>query len=207
MHSFSPLPRVRSWSVCVALAALWLSPAVAEAKKVSHARKAPAALAFDADADGVRDDQDACPKVAGLSNSDAKQNGCPEKFASGAAGPASATFAGFRLLDNGNSVIFVELTGPIAVEVARVRGKLVYTLVATKVPLRNNKNPLLTGEFASSVVSARLVSSKKAKSAELVVAVRGDVKSTQRISKRDGGALLEIEFPAPTPGSAQATKP
>jgi len=189
---------LRSSSVVVAaaLGALTLLPnADALAAKGAHHAHAPRALVDDADADGVLDEHDACPKEAGLPSDDPKLNGCREKFASGAAGPASVTFTGFRALDNGGSQIFVELTGPIAVEVGRVRGQLVYTLVATKIPSRNNRNPLLASEFASPVISARLFANKKTKAAELVVALRSDVRSTQRLVKRNGGAVLEIEFP------------
>ncbi len=95
--------------------------------------------------------------------------------------------------------MYIELSGPIAVQ-ARKRGDtLTYTLLDTRVPIRNNQNPLLTNDFPSSIVSAALVNDKKAKSARLVLVLRDDFQPKHRLLRRNGGATLEIELPARQP--------
>lgn len=150
----------------------------------------------DLDGDGVTDDRDACPKFAGVPSDDPKQNGCPAKVATVEAGPASVTFAGFRGMPDGRSVVYIELTGPIAFEVRKSHGTITYTLVDTQVPIRNNQNPLITNDFPSSVMSAVLSSDKKSKDAYLILKLRDDFDPKQRLVKRGNGAALEIELPA-----------
>jgi len=166
----------------------------------------------DRDGDGVADGDDACPDTKGSESNEPQLRGCPapvvatgaanERLASEGAGPAEVTFAGFRTLPDGRSVVYIELTGPIAVEVSKSPGMVSYTLLQTKVPIRNNKNPLLTNDFPSSILSATLVADKKAKAARLVLKLRDAVEPKHRLVKRNGGAALEIELPAPAPTPA-----
>ncbi len=71
----------------------------------------------------------------------------------------------------------------------------------TKIPQRNNQNPLLTNEFPSSIVSAVLSADKKSKSARLVLQLRSDFEPKHRLVRRNGGAALVIELPAPGPNT------
>ena len=184
-------------------------------------------LPRDRDDDGIVDSDDACPQEPGVASDDKTKNGCPqapepepapvpapapaptppkrvesdESFGSAAAGPAEVTFAGFRTLPDGRAVVYIELTGPIAVQAKTTGNTITYTLRDTRVPIRNNRNPLLTNDFPSSVVSAALVADKKDKSAHLVLVLRGDMQPKHRLVRRNGGATLEIELPAPSPAS------
>jgi OOP family OmpA-OmpF porin len=170
-------------------------------------------LHLDRDDDGVADTGDACPTVAGVASTDRTKNGCPvvtepappppppprevtEKLVSAQAGPAQVTFAGFRSLPDGRSLVTIELTGPIAVEFKKSGDVITYTLIDTKVPERNNENPLLTNDFPSSIVSAKLVDEKKAKSARLILVLRDDFVPKHRLVRRNSGTALEIELPA-----------
>lgn len=176
----------------------------------------------DRDDDGVADTDDACPDVPGVSATDKTKNGCPivaeptappgpppremtEKLTSAEAGPAQVTFAGFRTLPDGRSLVTIELTGPIAVEFKKSGDVITYTLIDTKVPERNNENPLLTTDFPASIVSAKLIDEKKAKSARLVLVLRDDFLPKHRLVRRNGGTSLEIELPAAKAGASPST--
>jgi hypothetical protein len=116
-----------------------------------------------------------------------------------AAGQAKATseitFSGYQSLPGGRGILFVEMTDPVAVEAKQTGQVIEYRLVGARVPLRNNKNPLLLRDFVSSALSAVLVPDKQA--VRLVVTLRANVKPTHRLVARGKGAVLEIELPSP----------
>ena len=122
-------------------------------------------------------------------------------------GPAEVTFAGFREIANGRALVEIELTGPVAVKVKKDHDRVVFELLNTKVPEKNNQNPLLTSEFPSSINSAVLSADKKSHSARLVMQLRSDFEPTHRLVKRGSGSALQINLPAPTPDTNSKTKP
>src|SRR5262245_58761734 len=65
------------------------------------------------------------------------------------AGAAIATFPGFRLLPDGRSRIYVELTKQVSVDERRADGMLIYVIHDARVPVRNNRNSLITTHFAT----------------------------------------------------------
>jgi Thrombospondin type 3 repeat len=173
----------------------------------------PAPPPRDTDGDGIPDRDDACPRKKGVASDDPKLNGCaavvakalaaaPTRIASAAAGPAQLTFAGFRSFDDGTSLVFVELTGPVAVDVKKVRGTLVYTLANTRVPLRNNRNPLLTSDFSSIVRRTTIAQRKKA--VEISLQLKADIQPEQRLVQRGAVTVLEIQLPKAPPASARS---
>jgi hypothetical protein len=155
----------------------------------------------DADGDGVPDAKDACPKEPGIKSSDAKTSGCAARVDAGKVkDKAEITFSGYQSLSGDRGIVFVELTDPVAVEVSRNGQVIEYKLVGASVPLKNNKNPLLLRDFASSAMSAQLVPDKK--SVRLVITLRGKVSPSHRMVARGArggarGAALEVELPAP----------
>lgn len=150
----------------------------------------------DTDGDGVPDAKDACPKEPGVKSSDPKTSGCPSRVDAGKIkSKAEVTFSGYQSLPGDRGLVFVELTDPVAVEVSRSGQVIEYRLVGASVPLKNNKNPLLLRDFASSALTAQLVSDKK--SVRLVVTLRGNVSPSYRMVSRGKGAALEVELPAP----------
>ncbi|HEX4340542.1 MAG TPA: hypothetical protein VH062_31755 [Polyangiaceae bacterium] len=132
-------------------------------------------------------------------------------------GTAAITFTGFDEHTDGSSRLYVKLSHPVSVEPTITGTHLEYVLVGTRIPIRNNKNPLITSHFGSQVVSARLVledhgkTSKgkkrvKAKvaplvadAARLVVETREAVTPQHRMVRNsDGTAMLVIDFAKPS---------
>jgi len=116
---------------------------------------------------------------------------------------ALATFPGFRLLPDGRSRIYVELTRTVSVDERRAEGMLVYVIHDARVPVRNNRNALITTHFATPVGRARLLAAGA--DVELIIDLRKSVSATQKIvAGENGGARLEVDFPAgdypPVPG-------
>jgi hypothetical protein len=116
---------------------------------------------------------------------------------------AVATFPGFRLLPDGRSRIYVELTKAVSVDERRAEGKLVYVIHDARVPVRNNRNSLITTHFVTPVGRARLLSAGA--DVELVIDLRQAASASQKIVTADnGGVRLEVDFPAgdypPVPG-------
>jgi hypothetical protein len=71
------------------------------------------------------------------------------------------------------------------------------------VPVRNNRNALITTHFATPVGRARL--HKAGADVELIIDLRKNVSATQKVvAGETGGARLEVDFPAgdypPVPG-------
>jgi hypothetical protein len=123
---------------------------------------------------------------------------------------AEITFIGYQALSGGRGLLFVELSRAVEVEVTRSGSVIEYKLVNARVPLKNNKNPLLLRDFGASALSAVLVPSAvkkprgaktEAHSVRLVVTLRGNASPTHRIVARGKGAALEIELPAAAAGS------
>jgi hypothetical protein len=130
----------------------------------------------------------ALPRVAGADDSCGKRGSKHQQCL------PEVTFTGFRALPDGRSVVFVELTSLVPVTVHKDHRTVEYTLASCRVPLRNNTRPLLTGEFASSVSSARLVPAKD--SVKLVIRLGADVEPQHRVLPRGKGVVLEVTVPA-----------
>ncbi len=110
---------------------------------------------------------------------------------------SQVTFTGFHEFEDGSARIWVRLTKAVNVEERAAKGKVTFVLKGAKVPGRNNKNPLITSHFTSSVMSARLLATKH--DAELVIALKQDVSPKHRVvSRPDGTISVQIDFPAPT---------
>jgi len=125
----------------------------------------------------------------------------PSKAA--AADTAEITFLGYRAFSGGRGVLFVELSRKVTVEMSRSGSVVEYKLVGASVPLKNNNNPLLLRDFASSALTAVLVPGGRGKakrkgeepSVRLVVTLRGGATPTHRIVPHGNGAALEIDLP------------
>ncbi|HEX3775005.1 MAG TPA: thrombospondin type 3 repeat-containing protein [Polyangiaceae bacterium] len=174
--------------------------------------KAVAAPPADSDGDGIPDQFDACPNDPGVHSPVRRKNGCPvETRASAKPGAAAEmTFAGFRSFDDGTSLVFVELSAPATVNVTKQRGSVIYTLENTKVPLRNNRNPLITVDFSSLVKRATIKQHKKA--VELTLELKADLELQSQTVQRGGATVLEIRLPKapavlPAPARAEARTP
>jgi len=108
---------------------------------------------------------------------------------------AVATFPGFRLLPDGKSRIYVELTKAVSVEERRAAAVLVYVIRDARVPVRNNRNALITTHFPTPVGRARLLSAGP--DVELLIDLRQAASATHKVvAGENGGARLEVDFPA-----------
>jgi len=134
----------------------------------------------------------------------AREAGAPEHRAetpASAPAPVEVIFTGFaRRTDQGASV-FVRMTGevPVAVEVSGRR--IVYRLAGAKLGVKNNANPLPTGEFGPPVSSVALVPSNGG--VDVVIDLSGDpgdTAPTHRIVSQSKLATLVVDLP---PAKAQ----
>ena len=118
------------------------------------------------------------------------------KREAGNAGRPMVTFTGFHVFADGSARIWVRLTRGVPVEERAAKGTVTYVLRGARVPGRNNKNPLLTSYFASSVMSARLIPTKH--DTELVITLKEAVSPKHRVVERpDGTASVQVDLPAP----------
>jgi hypothetical protein len=122
-------------------------------------------------------------------------------------------FTGFQVFEDGSSRLSVHLTGTPEVT-EKVAGKRAeYVFHGVRIPVRNNKNPLVTRHFSSVVTAARFVVAKEKTKAKarrgrdkdealevsLVVDLREAVKPAHRTAKgADGATLFVVDFPKPT---------
>ncbi len=109
-------------------------------------------------------------------------------------GSPIAAYPGFRMLDDGRSRVFVELSASVPVEERRAQGTLTYILKGARIAARNNRNALIPTAFETPVSRARLVPVDD--DVELVVELRADSIPAYRMTALEGGrAALEIDFP------------
>lgn len=129
-----------------------------------------------------------------------------EKGMGSSDGPV-ATFAGFRMLPDGSTRLFVELSGRVPVTKRDGEGVLTYTLKGARLAAKNNKNALVTTHFNTPVSRARLVPTGD--DIEVVIELRAETTPAHRIVRRDGEASqLQIDFPAGTfPVAKEEPKP
>jgi hypothetical protein len=138
-----------------------------------------------------------------LAPAPAQSQGKKAAAATSASAATEITFTGYQSLPNGGGILFVEMTKAVEVEVVRNGRQVEYRLVGARVPLRNNKNPLLLSDFDSSAASAQLVTDKAKRGkhgkrepgVRLVLKLRSDVVPVHRVVQRGKGAALEIELP------------
>jgi hypothetical protein len=155
---------------------------------------APATAQQSAEPFAADDLAGATSSAPAASSRDARPDGAPLDTRKGEVS-SEITFTGYQSLADGRGIVFVEMSEPVTVEVTRSGQVVEYRLLGARVPLKNNKNPLLLRDFNSSAVTAVLVADKK--SVRLVITLRGAVSPVHRMVSRGKGAALEVELPAP----------
>jgi hypothetical protein len=132
-----------------------------------------------------------------------------------AGGPA-ITFTGFHVFEDGRSRIFVKLTNEVPVEARYSGRKVEYLFRGAKIPIRNNKNPLITEHFPASIVSARYAVDKdkkgkgrdKSADARLEIVLREESRPTHKVERQgDGTAIFTVDLPKPTTPPPPAPTP
>ncbi|HWO09745.1 MAG TPA: AMIN domain-containing protein [Polyangiaceae bacterium] len=110
--------------------------------------------------------------------------------------PVEVIFTGFaRRTDRGAS-IFVRMTGEVPVAVEQSGRRIVYRLAGAKLGVKNNANPLPTGEFGPPVSSVALVPSNGA--VDVVIDLTndpGDKAPTYRLVSHSNLATLVVDLP------------
>lgn len=130
--------------------------------------------------------------------------GAPEPPAGEAPAPSAPVeviFTGFaRRTDQGASV-FVRMTGEVPIAVEQSGRRIVYRLTGAKLGVKNNANPLPTGEFGPPVASVALVPSNGAVDVVIdLIGDPGDKAPTHRFVSQSKLATLVVDLP---PAKAQ----
>jgi len=110
-------------------------------------------------------------------------------------GPAIVTLPGFRMLPDGGSVVFLEVSGRVHVVESRAEGRLSYHLAGAQVPERTNRLDIPTDAFATPVGHVQLLAEPGG--ADLIIELRAPTTPTARVQDSARGIVLRIEFPKP----------
>jgi hypothetical protein len=119
-----------------------------------------------------------------------------------------ATYPGFRILPDGRTQVFVDLSRSATVQERRVGPTLTYVLRGARIMARNNTNPLITTHFSTPVDRARLV--RAGDDLDFVVDLRTDAGAIYEVvASEEGGARLEVTFPSGQypPGKPRSFEP
>jgi len=108
-----------------------------------------------------------------------------------------AMFPGFRMLRDGRSLVWVNISRKVPVEVHSAAGRVTYLLGGAQVSIRNNTNALVTTYFDTPLSRARLVPGKQG--TQLVLELREKVTPSYKVLKGPGGTmLLQVTLPPPS---------
>src|SRR3954469_25117630 len=138
-----PLPCLALTGACLLLAA----DAAAETPA-----PAPVAQKTPAPPNGARPAPKAQPKKAVAARRKSKGDKAPPVITG-----AVASSPGFRMLEEGKSRVFVEVSQKVEVTEQKARGRVIYQLRGASVPVRNSRLPLLTSFFATPVGQVELI--------------------------------------------------
>jgi hypothetical protein len=112
------------------------------------------------------------------------------------ASPVEVIFTGFaRRVDKGAS-IFVRMTGEVPVSVEHTGRRFVYRLAGARLGVKNNANPLPTGQFGPPVSNVALVAGNG--SVDVVIDLTsdpGEKAPAYRVAVQSGIATLVVELP------------
>src|SRR4051812_29952163 len=112
-----------------------------------------------------------------------------------APGTPIASYAAFRLLDDGSTRVAVEVTRKVVITERRIEGRIVYRLAGAAVPGNNAHLPLPTGFFATPVQRVSLV--EVGNGADLVIELREAATPTFRVLETPRGVVLQVDLPRP----------
>lgn len=105
------------------------------------------------------------------------------------------TAPGFRMIEEGKSRVFLEVSHKVDVTERRAEGRVIYQLKGAVIPLRNSRLPLPTGFFSTPVGRIELV--RQGDSAELVIELREAATPEHRVIETPRGIALQVDFPPP----------
>ena len=120
----------------------------------------------------------------------------PRRRAEKPRGPVTgpvATFPGFKVLPDGTSRVFVEVSKKVDITEHKAQGRVTYRMKGVSAPIRTNRLPLLTGFFASPVGRVQLV--EEGSDVDLVIELRAPSEAQHKVIASEGGIVLQVDFP------------
>ncbi len=108
-------------------------------------------------------------------------------------GPPVVNYPGFEVLNDGRSVVSIQVRGPVQVTEMKVEGRIVYALSGVAVPERVNRLPLLTQHFPTQVTAVTVEQTPTG--ANLIMETREPATSTFSIKQNQAGSLVSIVIP------------
>ncbi|MCC6556810.1 MAG: hypothetical protein IT372_27965 [Polyangiaceae bacterium] len=162
---------------------------------------APAAAAGPAKQTGAATAQAGPAKPAAQARPAAKGPGRKGRkikdLASKLEGPV-ATYPGFRMLPDGSSRVFVQVSPKVDVTESKAEGRLVYRMKGARA-IQTNQFALVTSFFPTPVGRVQLVD--QGADLDLVIDLRIKTDSRHRVLETDSGIVVQVDFPALPPGT------
>lgn len=115
-----------------------------------------------------------------------------------------ASYPAFRLLDDGQSRVAVEVSRKVTITEHKAQGRVVYRLTDAALPGHNAHLPLPTGFFRTPVDRVEMV--EQGDGVDLVIELREAVQPTYRVLDTPRGIVIQVDFPRPA-GSEAAPPP
>jgi hypothetical protein len=114
-----------------------------------------------------------------------------------------ATFPGFRLLEDGSTRVYVEISHRVPVAEHKAEGRIAYRIKGAAVPTQNNLRALDTQFFDTPVARAQLVEVDE--DVDLVIELKQPAQPSHRLVDSEGGVVLQVDFPV-LPSAAAENK-
>ncbi|MFO0552082.1 MAG: hypothetical protein U0271_27090 [Polyangiaceae bacterium] len=108
-------------------------------------------------------------------------------------GPTVANYPAFEVLDDGRSVITIQVRGLADITEQKAEGRIIYSLAGVEVSDRVNRLPLLTQHFPTQVTS--VVLEPTTGGANLIIDLREPSSATFSVVKNEAGSLVTITLP------------
>ena len=113
-----------------------------------------------------------------------------------------ATFPGFRMLPDGSSRVFVQVSKKVDVSESKATGRVVYRMKGVQT-IQTNQYPLITGFFPTPVGKVQLV--PQGGDLDMVIELRQPSDVKHRVMETERGIVVQVDFPALLPGATLAT--
>ncbi|UQA55115.1 AMIN domain-containing protein [Polyangium aurulentum] len=113
-----------------------------------------------------------------------------------------ATFPGFRILEDGSTRVYVEISDRVPVAEHKAEGRIAYRIQGAAVPTRNNLRALDTQFFDTPVARVQLVEDEE--DVDLVIELKQPAQPSHRLVDSEGGVVLQVDFPARAGSTAKS---
>jgi hypothetical protein len=117
-------------------------------------------------------------------------------------GPA-ATYPGFRIMPDGTSRVFVQVSKKVGVSESKAAGRVVYRMRGVQT-IKTNQFPLVTAFFPTPVGKVQLV--PQGADLDMVIELRRPSDAQHRVLETERGMVLQVDFP-PLPAGTTLPPP